>query len=67
MKIRPDHRPVDCGHDQDRKRASLKPLLAFHILVTGKKHVKAFAFDQIEQHTVLDTAPLHSDNGVYLM
>jgi len=64
---RPDHRPVDRGHNQHRKGKAFKPLLLSHVLVASKKHVKAFAFDQLEQPAVLDTAPVHRDDGVNLM
>ncbi|SPF42541.1 hypothetical protein SBA4_2930036 [Candidatus Sulfopaludibacter sp. SbA4] len=67
MNVRPDHRPVDCGHNQYPKGTAFKLLLVFHVLIASKKHVKAFAFDQLEQRTVFDTAPLHGDNGVYFV
>jgi len=67
MNMRPDHRPVDCGHNQHGKRAAFKPLLVLHVLVAGKKHVKAFALDQVEQRTVFDAAPLHAEDGVNVM
>jgi hypothetical protein len=54
---RPDHRPVDCGHNQDGKGKAFKPLVA------SQKHVKAFALDQLEQRTVFDTALLHTDSA----
>ncbi len=53
MNMRPDNQPVDCGHNQHRKWTPFKPLLVFHVLVAGKKHVKAFTLDQLEQRTVL--------------
>jgi len=31
-----------------------------------KKNVKPFAFDQLEQRTVFDAAPPHSDDGLNL-
>jgi len=67
MNVRPDHRPVDRRHNEHRKRASFKTLLVFHILVTGKKHIKAFVLDQMEKGTVFDAAPLHTDDGVNVM
>lgn len=67
MYMGPDHRPVDCGHYQYRKRAALKLLLVFHVLVARKKDVKAFTLDQLEQRTVFDAAPLHTDDSVNLM
>ena len=58
MNMRPDHGPVDRGHNQHRKRTAFKLLLVFHVFVAGKKHLKAFALDQFEQRAVLDAAPL---------
>ena len=67
MNVRPDYRPVDCRHNQHRKRAAFKALLVFHVLVASKKDVKALALDQLKQRAVFDTAPLHTDDGVDLM
>ena len=67
MNMRPDHRPVDCGHNQHRKRAAFKALLVLHVLVASKKHVEVVALDQLEQSAVFDTAPLHTDDGVNLV
>jgi hypothetical protein len=57
MDMRPDHRPIDCRHNQHRKRAPFKALLVFHVLVSSKKHAKAFALDQLAQRTVFDASP----------
>lgn len=65
--VRQDHRPIDCRHDQHRKGPPLKLLLVLHILVAGQKYMKAFAFDQLQKSPVFNSAPLHSDHGVYLM
>jgi hypothetical protein len=67
MYMRPDHRPVDCRHNQHGKRAAFKPLLVLHVLVASEKYVKAFALDQVEQQAVFDTTPLHADDGVNIM
>ena len=42
LDVRPNHRPVDRGHNQHRERPSLKALLVFHVLVAGEEHVKPF-------------------------
>jgi hypothetical protein len=65
--MRPDHRPFDRGHNQNGKGPAFKALLRFHVLVAGKKHLKAFALDQDEQRTVLDAAPFHGDDSVNIM
>ncbi len=67
MNMRPDHRPIDCRHNQHRKREAFKALLAFHVLVTSKKYVRALALDQLKQRAVFDTSPLHADDGLNLM
>ena len=67
MNMRSDHRPVDCGHNQDCKRAAFKLLLILHVLIASKKYVKAFALDQLEQRAVFNTAPLHTDDAVNFM
>ena len=67
LSMRPDHRPVDRGHNEHRKRTAFKPLLFIHILVAGQKNVEAVALDQRQQRAVLDAAPLHADDGMNLM
>jgi hypothetical protein len=65
--MRPDHRPVDGGHNQHGKRTPLKPLLFVHVLVAGQKNVEALTLDQCQQCAVFDTASLHSDHSMNLM
>lgn len=67
MNLQPDHGPVDGGHNQDGEGASFKALLLFKVLVAGKKNVKAFLLDQLQERTVFDAAPLHADDGMNLM
>ena len=65
--MRPDHRPIDRGHDQHGERMLFETLLLFHVLVARKECLKPLTLDQLEQSAVLDTAPLHADDGMYLM
>ena len=62
LDMRSDYRPVNRGHNQHCEWAAHKALLVLHVLVAGKKHVKAFALYQREQRAVLDAAPLHADD-----
>jgi hypothetical protein len=44
--MRPDHWPVDRGHNQHGKRTVLDPLLVLHVLVAGQENVEALTLDQ---------------------
>jgi hypothetical protein len=67
MNVRPDHGPVDRGHNQHSEWTPFKPLLMDHAFVAGQESVEAFPFDQRQQLPVFDTAPIHADYGMNLM
>ena len=46
LDVRPDHGPVDRGHNQHGKRPALRPLLCVHVLVAGYENVKPLLLDQ---------------------